>query len=84
MPGTTSGSHDVIDISEDAPVSRARVPHSVFNPVGCSVAKYFTLRDGQKHLFLGKVQEIVIAPVRNEERLLVQVWKVKWDDGDEE
>ncbi len=25
-----------------------------------------------------------MAPMRNEERLLVQVWEVKWDDGDEE
>ncbi len=84
MPGTTYGTRDVTDIGEDAPVSKARVPHSVFNPVGCSVAIYCTLWDDLKHLFLGKVMEIVIAPVRNEERLLVQLWKVKWDDGDEE
>ena len=28
--------------------------------------------------------EIVTAHVRNEERVLVQVWKVLWDDGDSE
>ncbi len=84
MPGTTCGSRDAIYINKGALFLRARVSHSVFYPVGCSVAKYFTSRDGQKHLFLGKVHGIVIAPVRNEEQLLVQVWKVKWGDGDEE
>jgi hypothetical protein len=40
MSDTASGSRDVIDISENAPVSRARIPHYVFNPVGCYLAKY--------------------------------------------
>jgi hypothetical protein len=43
MSDTTSVPRDVTDIGEYAPVSRARVPRSIFNPVGCSVAKYFTL-----------------------------------------
>lgn len=68
VPDTTAGSRELTGIGEDSPV---RKPHQIFNPVGCSVAKYFTLGDGRKQLFLGKVDEIVIAPVRNADRVLV-------------
>ncbi len=37
-----------------------------------------------KVLFLGKVDGVIPQPVRNTDRTLVQVWKVIWDDGEDE
>jgi len=69
----------------DAVVTKLVVPpSSVFNPVGRSVAKYFSVTNDRKQLFLGKVDRILPVPVRNSDRILVQVWKIVWDDADEE
>jgi hypothetical protein len=89
LPATGSG--DVEDgagegdVGEVAPVGKPTAPTpSVFNPVGRSVAKYFSLESGRKELHLGKVGGLLPLAVRNENRVLVQAWKVLWDDHDSE
>ncbi len=85
-----TGSEDVEVANEDVlekgeSVTEISIPPScIFNPVGRSVAKKISVGNEGRELFLGKVDAIIPVPVRNSDRILVQAWKVVWDDGDEE